>query len=76
MLLKIIAFITIIFLIYLFFFKKKREDTVSKHSSSTKKLEGDTMVECSSCATFVSHEEALIKDGQFFCSKECAGVLR
>lgn len=76
MLLKIIAFITVIFLIYIFFFKSKREDTVSKKSSEPKKLEGDTMVECQKCTTFVTYDDAIIKDGQFFCSKECAGVLK
>lgn len=76
MLLKIIGFIAILFLIYIFFFKNKRKEEIAKQSSETKKLEGETMVECQHCATFVSHNDAIIKDGSFFCSKECAGVLR
>jgi uncharacterized protein len=49
---------------------------IEEHRKEKPKLEGDTMVECRQCATFVSHNDAIIKDGCFFCSKECAGVLR
>ncbi len=76
MLLKILGFVVVIFLIYIFFFKNKRKEEIAKKNAERKKLEGDTMVECQQCATFVSHNEAIIKDGCFFCSKECAGVLR
>lgn len=72
MLLKIAIFIGILFLIYLFFFKNKRQEEVKKTQSKTKSLEGETMVECHACSTFISHDEAIIKDGHFFCSKECA----
>jgi uncharacterized protein len=76
MLLKILGFAVVVFLIYIFFFKNKRKDEIEKSKESHKKLEGDTMVECKQCTTFVSHDEAIIKDGCFFCSKECAGVLK
>ncbi len=76
MLLKIIGFVVVVFLIYIFFFKNKRKEEIEKSKETHKKLEGDTMVECKQCATFVSYEEAIIKDGCFFCSKECAGVLK
>jgi uncharacterized protein len=32
------------------------------------------MIECAKCTTFVSDKEAIIKDGHFFCSRECANV--
>lgn len=76
MLFKIIGFLVVIFLIYIFFFKNARKEEIAKKNTHNKKLEGDTMVECHKCSTFVSHSEAIIKDGSFFCSKECAGVLR
>lgn len=76
MLLKIIGFVAVVFLIYIFFFKNKRKEEIKQYKSQQKELEGDTMVECKKCTTFVSHNEAIIKDGCFFCSKECAGVLR
>ncbi|NCD12952.1 MAG: Prokaryotic metallothionein [Epsilonproteobacteria bacterium] len=72
MLFKLAILIGILFLIYLFFFKNKRQEEIKKSNEKTKTLEGETMVECQKCATFVSHKEAIIKDGQFFCSKECA----
>ena len=76
MLLKILGFCVVVFLIYIFFFKNKRKADIDESRKEHKKLEGDTMVECKQCATFVSHNEAIIKDGSFFCCKECAGVLR
>lgn len=52
------------------FFKKPSIRTEKKQGK--KKISGDTMLECSECATFVSENEAIIKDGKFYCSKECA----
>jgi len=73
MLIKLLIFIAIVFLIYIFFFKTQRKEEISKQKSHSKKvIEGDTMVECHACSTFVSHDEAIIKDGHYFCSKECA----
>ena len=71
MLLKIALFAVVIFLIYMFFFKNSRKEDIQK-SASKKVLEGESMVECQTCSTFISHKEAIIKDGLFFCSKECA----
>lgn len=71
MLLKIALLAVIIFLIYMFFFKNSRKEDIQK-SASKKVLEGETMVECQACSTFISHKEAIIKDGLFYCSKECA----
>ncbi len=71
MLLKIILFAGVIFLIYIFFFKNSRKEDI-QNSASKKVLEGETMVECQACSTFISHKEAIIKDGLFYCSKECA----
>ncbi len=71
MLLKIILFAGVIFLIYIFFFKNSRKEDI-QNSASKKVLEGETMVECQACSTFISHKEAIIKDGFFYCSKECA----
>ncbi len=50
--------------VYYFFIKAK---------PSTKQDE-ETLVECEKCHTFVSSKEAIIKDGKYYCSKECAGV--
>ena len=71
MLLKIALFCAVIVLIYLFFFKNARKETIQTNRDA-KKLEGETMVECHACSTFISHKDAIIKDGVFYCSKECA----
>lgn len=31
----------------------------------------ETMVACHKCDTYISNKEALIKNGHFYCSKEC-----
>ena len=76
MLLKILGFIAVVILIYIFFFKNKRKADIAEKQKEQKKLEGETMNECQQCATFISHNDAIHKDAHFFCSKECAGVLR
>ena len=76
MFVKLLIFVGVIFLIYIFFFKNKRKEEIQKHKEEKKTLEGDTMLECVQCGTFVTDKDSIIKDGRFFCSKECAGVLR
>jgi uncharacterized protein len=68
---KIIVVIAILFIIYIAFFKKKAIQE-EKKSSKKKSDSGDIMIECSECSTFVSENDAIIKDGKFFCTKECA----
>lgn len=72
MLTKILIFGIVLFCIYVFFFKTKRTEDVSRSSSKRKTIEGETMVECKHCSTFISDKESIIKDGAFYCSKECA----
>lgn len=73
MLTKILMLGVVIFCIYFFFFKTKRTEDVLK-STKKKTIEGETMVECKHCSTFISDKEAIIKDGMFYCSKECARI--
>lgn len=65
MLFKIVVLAILLLIVYFIFFKKRG---VSKEEQ--KRLES-TMVECDACSVFVSTDEALIKDGKFYCSKEC-----
>lgn len=69
MILKILIFLIVIFLIYLVFFKTKRPNL---KKDSKKRLDAQTLVECETCKTFVSVNEAIIKNGKYYCSKECA----
>jgi uncharacterized protein len=68
MVLKIVAVIVIIFLIYILFFKKNREKEL--FAKKNEKIT-DEMMECPTCKTYVSQKEALLSNGKFYCSKEC-----
>lgn len=62
---KIVLFIVIIYLCYVVFVKKRQKITDNK----PEKVEN--MIECKKCSTFVSIDDAIVKDGEYFCSKEC-----
>ena len=68
MILKVLAVILIIFLIYILLFKKNREKEISKKNNE--KIT-DEMMECPTCKTYVSQKEALLSNGKFYCSKDC-----
>ena len=77
MIIKIGALLAILFVIYLIFFKTARNNTSAPKQTKkndSKKNDEETMIECVACSTFISNKEAIIKDGQFFCSRECAKV--
>jgi len=67
MILKFLAIAVVLFLVYIILFKKDREKSVKKEDD---KIE-DVMVECPTCNTFVSKKEAILSNGQYFCSKDC-----
>ncbi len=71
MIFKFLIFAVIMFIIYTLFFKKS---TPKKGGEKSNENDGEIMVECCECSTFVSKDEAIIKNGKFYCSKECAGV--
>jgi len=75
MLMKALLLGVIFFIIYTIFFKKSaKEQTINRKKNKKETQKGDIMVECVECETFVSEDEAIIKDGKFYCSKKCAGV--
>ncbi len=63
--------IGLIALVYFFFIKKKPLSYESRPHHKKNKISGDEMVACERCGTYISLNEALIKDGQYFCSDEC-----
>ncbi len=76
--LKLVFTLAVIGAIYYFLIKKpqvtqKRQERADTETSKPKKGE-EIMVECEKCGTFISTHEAIIKDGKYYCSKECAGV--
>ncbi len=68
MVFKLIAFLAALFLIYIVFFRKSRVGNIKdkKHDEIA-----DTMVECPTCKTYVSKDDAILSNGKYFCSKEC-----
>jgi uncharacterized protein len=75
MIFKLLVFVVVVFIVYTLFFKTSRGTVEQpKKKKKNKKIDGDTMVECVECSVFVSEKEAIIKDGKFYCSRECAGL--
>jgi uncharacterized protein len=68
---KIILLVLVLLIIYVLFFKKKKIDKVKKDNMS---IGDEIMINCAKCDTYISNQDAIIKDGRFYCSKECAGV--
>jgi len=68
--LKLIIIGFVLFLVYLVFFKKVRTNN-SKNKQDKYDEITDTMVECPTCGTFVSKDEAILSNGKYFCSQEC-----
>lgn len=72
MVVKILALGIVVYILYILFFRAKREDVAKKHHFKTSlKDKSETMIECDKCSTFISVKEAFIKNGKYYCSKEC-----
>jgi len=73
MILKIIIFAVLIAVIYFKFFHKslpKEKKSGKKGSDANEEI----MVECSKCGTYISNNEAIIKDNRYYCSTECERI--
>ncbi len=68
MILKLLIFAIVGLLIYRFFGGKL--PSIGK-STSEKKLDDDTLVECEKCGTYVTVKESIIVHGKYYCSHEC-----
>ena len=68
MILKLLIFAVVAGLIYKFFGGKF--PTIGK-STTQKKLDEDTLVECEKCDTYVTVKESIIVNGKYYCSDEC-----
>ena len=74
--LKILLLIVIVVIIYLIFFKKKR--VVGSSNKTDKNSRGDVddsvsndLIPCVQCGVLVPQSEAIISNGEFFCSENC-----
>jgi len=68
MILKLLLIAFVALLVYKFLGGKLPQ---FKKSSSEKKLEEDTLVECATCQTYVTVKESIIVGGKYYCSPEC-----
>ena len=66
MIMKLLILGVVGYVIYFFFFKE------GGFSKKIDKDASDTMVECEECDIYISVQESIIKEGKYFCSKECA----
>jgi uncharacterized protein len=71
MIIKILALLAVLFLVYILFFKKNRESSLKNARDNKYEEITDTLEECPKCGTFVSKEDAVLSSGKYFCSKEC-----
>lgn len=69
MIIKILLLAAAIAAIYFLFFRK-----IATRTKKNKKSSDETLVECEKCSTYTSSKEAIIKNGHFYCSKECADL--
>ncbi len=79
MIFKLIILAAIIYGIYILFFREGNlVDKMKEKSRTTTKQRNkedvETVVECHKCGVYVSVDEAILKDGYYYCSKECAEV--
>jgi uncharacterized protein len=70
MIFKIILLLLVLLIVYVIFFKKKKRKSKDENLS----VSDEVMIACVKCDTFISNQDAVIKSGQFYCSKECAGL--
>ena len=66
--LKWLLVIAVVAGIYFFFIKKKPLKGSSTQPHST---QSDEMIACAECGTYCSVNDAYIKEGKYYCSKEC-----
>ncbi len=67
-----ILVIVLIAVVYFFFIKSKSlPDQDQKRPKKKETLYEADMVECKKCGTYITLNEALLRDGEYFCSNEC-----
>jgi len=69
MIVKLLILGVVLFGVYLLFFKKGREKDIQNKKKNDEIT--DTMIECPKCGTYTSKDDAILSNGQYFCSKEC-----
>lgn len=75
MILKLLLVLVVILVVYTLFFKKRAIEGPAKQRPRPKKkrkqVVDDEMIACAKCGTYVAVDDAFIKSGRYYCSKEC-----
>ena len=71
MILKLLLLVAVVTAVYLIFFKPKNRVVKKPSGKSEPKNESDEMVACVKCDTYISVDEAFIRNGEYYCSSEC-----
>ena len=70
MILKTLLVLGVIGVVY-FFFIKKKPSTVNSSKKRGEDEASAEMVECVTCKTYISLDEAIVSSSQYYCSQEC-----
>lgn len=65
--LKLLLFIGFLSAVYFLFFNKKKTLTPPSNDNSNE----EAMVPCAACGTYVQIKETFMRDGKYYCSREC-----
>lgn len=65
--LKLLLLIGVLVGVYYLFFKKKKSLTPPSSDNSQE----EAMIPCVQCGTYVQVKEAFMRDGKYYCSREC-----
>lgn len=69
--LKILLVIAVIAAVYFFFIKKSTPLTKARHDRKKTDDDDSTMIECETCGTYITTDDAVVSAGKFYCSTEC-----
>ena len=65
--LKLLLLVGALVAVYFIFFKKKSLTSPTKSDKGSE----ETMIPCDECGTYVQSGEALMREGKYYCSREC-----
>ncbi len=65
--LKLLLFVGVIAGAYFFFTKKKSLPTPPKNDPRSQ----EAMIACAACGTYADIKETFMRDGHYYCSREC-----
>ncbi len=69
--LKWLLVIAVVAAVYFFFIKKKPLPNETPSKGKKENLDDADMVACTACGTYISLNEALLQNGEYFCSDDC-----